>query len=265
MTRSAYRALTQELLQDVPGRHRAVVSPTEPGVVAGLGHLDPGIGRGEWRIMVADGATAKAGEPLIEIVGTAGELAAAEDHVLGALGYAGGVARRCRELRSSCPTGLRIACGGWKKLPAPLKPLLRAGLDAGGVTPRLIDGEFVYVDKNVVRLLGGVEAAAAGAAKLDHGPSAVQVTSAADAVRAARAGVGIVMVDTGDLATLTAAHRELDAAGLRGTVVLAFAGGVTSDDLVAVWRAGAEVVDLGRAILDAPLWDLHVEVADPAG
>ena len=261
--RPQIRHLTRELLQDVPGTYRALVTPTEAGLVAGLGLLDPRAGSlpaGQWHVLVAEGARRAAGEPIVEIVGTAAELAAAEDQVLGPLGYAGGIAGRCRDLVEGCPDGLRIACGGWKKLPGPLKPLLRAGLSVGGVTPRLVEGDFVYIDKNVVLLLGGIETAVRAAAALDHGPPAVQVTSVPEALHATQAGAGIVMVDTGDLSMLADTHAALRAARLRDHVVLAFAGGVTADDLTQVHQAGAEVVDLGRAILDAPLWDLHVEV-----
>ncbi|ROO87958.1 nicotinate-nucleotide pyrophosphorylase (carboxylating) [Actinocorallia herbida] len=260
-----FRNLTQELLQDIPGTHRALVTATEPGIAAGLGRLDQDLGEtaaGRWRVLVEEGESIPSGGALVEIVGTAAELAAAEDRVLGPLGYAGGVARRCAELRRACPDGLRIACGGWKKLPAPLKPLLREGLAAGGVTPRLVDGDFVYVDKNVVGLLGGPKAAVHSAVLLDHGPVAVQVASVAEALDAACAGAGIVMVDTGELRMLADVHHALTEAGLRGDLVLAFAGGVTSGMLGDVRSAGAEVVDLGRAILDAPLWDLHLQILD---
>jgi nicotinate-nucleotide pyrophosphorylase (carboxylating) len=53
----------------------------------------------------------------------------------------------------------------------------------------------------------------------------------------------------------------LAASGRRRQLTLAFAGGVALADLRAVRDAGADVVDLGRAILDAPLWDLHVVVS----
>jgi len=35
---------------------------------------------------------------------------------------------------------------------------------------------------------------------------------------------------------------------------------VARSDLVEVQTCGAEIVDMGRAVLDAPLWDLRLEV-----
>lgn len=260
---AVYRQLTRELLAEVDGQFRGLVSATEAGIVAGLALLDDAAsGRdiGAWRRLVAEGSTVGAGQPLVEITGTAGEIAAAENVILGPLGYAGGIAARCREIRDACPPGLRVACGGWKKLPVALKPLLRAGLDAGGVTPRLVEGDFVYVDKNTARMLGGVTAAAVAGVGLDHGSVAVQVASAEEALAAVAAGARIIMDDTGSVEVLREVADALSCNGLRDVVTLAFAGGVHLDDLAAVRSAGADVVDLGRAILDAPLWDLHLEV-----
>jgi nicotinate-nucleotide pyrophosphorylase (carboxylating) len=257
------RHLTEEILADVRGVHRAVVSPTEAGVVAGVealreltatGHL------GRCVLLCAGGQTVTAGTPIAEITGTATQLAAAEDVVLGPLGFAGGIARRCRDIMAGRPDGLRVVCGGWKKLPNALKPLLRDALAAGGVAPRLVDGEFVYVDKNVVTLSGGVGAAVGAASRLNHGPVAVQVTTPEAAIAAVLAGARVIMDDTGALDSLQAVDQALRDKGFRGDVMLAFAGGVSVQDLEEVRRKGADIVDLGRAILDAPLWDLHMVV-----
>ncbi len=259
------RRITQELLAGATGIRRGVVLAAEPGTVAGIGLLDPSLApdpAGAWVALRRDGDAVEAGTALVEVTGTAWELAVAEDHVLGVLGFAGGVARTALSIRHAAPDGMRVVCGGWKKLPAALKPALRAGLDVAGIGHRLLDDEFVYVDKNVVTQLGGVSAAVAVGRRLGHGPVAVQVMDVDDALRAAEAGCGIVMVDTGDLDTLHAVVRHLRSAG--SDVAVAFAGGVGPGDLDAVAAAGASIVDVGRAVLDADLWDLRFVVEPPA-
>lgn len=258
------RRITEELLASVPGTHRAVVVAAEPGLVAGLGLLDPSaapVAVGRWRTLCADGDEVPAGTPIVEVTGSAAELGAAEDFVLGPLGLTGGIAARARAIRRAAPAGLGIACGGWKKLPHALKPLLRAGLEVAGVRPRLVPGEFVYVPKNTVTLLGGIEQAVRAGLALAHGPVAVQVTDVAGALTGYRAGARIVMVDDGSPETLAAVDAALRAGGRRAEITLGFGGGVTPDALAAARSAGADVVDVGRAVLDAPLWDLRVEVA----
>jgi nicotinate-nucleotide pyrophosphorylase (carboxylating) len=170
------------------------------------------------------------------------------------------LARRAVELREAAPLGLHIACGGWKKLPAAMKPVLRAALGVAGIGHRLVDGDFVYIDKNVVRLHAGIAPAVRAGIALHHGPVAVQVTDPEQALAAVAAGCGVVMVDTGTIDDLVEVDAALRIAGTRQRVLVAFGGGVTGETLEPAWRAGADIVDIGRSILDAPLWDLRVQV-----
>ena len=254
------------LLGGAAGRFRAVVEACEPGIIAGTGFVDPAASLGEsgsWRLLVAEGGSVAAGQPLIELIGEAARLGIAEDHVLGPLGFASGIATRAKTFRDAAPAGLSIACGGWKKLPLALKPLLRAGLAVSGILPRLVEGDFVYVGKNAVIMLGGVNQAIAAGRAAGHGPVAVQVKSVDEAVSAVRAGAGIIMVDTAQIADLAQVHAALPRLGLRQSVRLAFGGGVGLQDLVPAAAAGADAVDVGRAILDAPLLDLRMRVCSP--
>jgi nicotinate-nucleotide pyrophosphorylase (carboxylating) len=251
------------LLRGAIGLYRAVVEACEPGIVAGTSFVDPAASlgtSGSWRLLVQEGATVEAGQPLIELIGDASRLGVAEDYVLGPLGFASGIATRARIFRDAAPAGLSIACGGWKKLPLALKPLLRAGLAVSGILPRLVEGDFVYVGKNAVIMLGGVDAAIKAGVAVGHGPVAVQVKSVEEAVSSVRTGAGIIMVDTADLADLADVHAELTRLGLRQNVRLAFGGGVRLQDLVPAAQAGADAVDVGRAILDAPMLDLRMRV-----
>ena len=266
-SRAAAAEISRALLGGVAGSHRAVVEAAQPGIVAGFAFVDREavpVAAGAWRILAADGQHVETGEVLVEVSGSAAQIAVAEDYVLGPLGFASGVATRAAAFRAACPPGMSIACGGWKKLPAALKPLLRAGLHAAGVLPRLVPGEFVYVSKNAVALLGDVDAAIRAAIAVDHGPVAVQVKDVEEALYAARAGAGVIMVDTGVLGDLGAVHDALRACGLRDRLTLAFGGGVRLEDLERAWQLGAQAVDVGRAILDAPLLDLRMRVVPGA-
>lgn len=258
--------IAASLFRNAGGTYRAVVEATEPGLLAGTAFVDPASAparAGSWRLLAGEGTRVEPGQPLIELHGTAAELGVAEDYILGPLGFASGIAARAAAIRAAAPAGLSIACGGWKKLPVALKPLLRAGLAAAGILPRLVEGDFVYLGKNAVIMLGGVDPAIAAGRAVDHGPVAIQVRNVDEALHAARQGAGIVMVDTGVLTDLGEVHEALEQHGLRRDVVLAFAGGVRVEDLPAVQGLGAQAVDMGRAILDAPLLDLRMRVFSP--
>jgi nicotinate-nucleotide pyrophosphorylase (carboxylating) len=257
---SAPRRITHELVAGLGGRYRAVVSPTEPGIVAGTGLLAPWSADpvGAWHIVASEGQRVEPGQPVLHLEGDAWEISVAEDHAMGILGFAGGIAGRSMEIKAQAPHGLRVVCGAWKKLPAAMKPALRAGLDVAGLSHRLLDGDFVYVGKNQVAMFGDVVRAVTAALGLGHGPVSVQVVDVEEALRAVGAGADVVMVDTGRLADLDAIGSALRSRGI--DVLLAYAGGVDALQLRRIAYLGADIVDIGRAVLDAPLWDLHMEV-----
>jgi len=254
--------ISARLLATAHPRGEGVVTATEPGVLAGGREAIAALPEDLAPLVElrrGDGEMLAAGDAIAACTGTAIELQRIEDHLLGVLGVASGIATRAHTIVSSAPTGLRIVCGGWKKLPPALKPVLRAALDAAGIGHRLLPHEFVYVDKNAVTMLGGIAPAVGAGLAVENGPVAVQVKDPADIATAIEAGAGAVMVDTGSITDLRAAQAVLDRLG-RADVVLAFGGGARIDDLGRLRAAGADVVDLGRAILDAPLLDLRFDV-----
>ena len=95
---------------------------------------------------------------------------------------------------------------------------------------------------------------------MDHGPVSIQVSSVEESLFAAEAGAGIIMVDTAKIEDLRAVNNALVANNFRHSTVLAFGGGVQLDQLDDIHSAGADTVDIGRAILDAPLLDLRIRV-----
>ncbi len=264
MSKTANR-MNQGLLSSALGEFTAYVIAVEEGVVAGLEFIDPdnnSFALKSIKKLVSNGAKVEAGSRLVEVVGTASQLAIAEDYILGPLGYASGLATRAASFKEACPPGLSIACGGWKKLPVALKPIIRSGLASVGVLPRLVDGDFVYVGKNSVTMLGGVKNAIDAGLALNHGPVSVQVKSVEEASYALEHGAGVIMVDTGDLDDLRDVAQLLRSAKGAESTKLAFGGGVKKADLHEVGAIGAQFVDVGRAILDAPLLDLRLSVTD---
>ena len=255
--------MVSSLFGNVSGAFTADILATEPGAVAGMEFLDSSLApapAGHWELLAGNGDRVVPSQALLRVTGSATELGVAEDYVMGGLGFACGIATRARAIMDLCPPGLQIACGGWKKLPAALKPLLRSALSSVGVLPRLVSGDFVYLSKNAVTLLGGVGPAIEVGRKLNRGPVAVQVNNVGEAEFAVECGAGVIMVDTGRLQDLAAVHARLQALDCRNQLKLAFGGGVKPEDLERARTAGADTVDIGRAILDAPLLDLRMEI-----
>ena len=142
---------------------------------------------------------------------------------------------------------------------------LREAIAVGGAGMRLVDEPFVYLDKNFVRMFAGISEVVGRAYSMNGRVVAVQIRGETgpiveEAVLACRAGAGVLMVDTGSvkdlLEVVEATHRH----GFRQRVKIAFGGGVTAERLEEVVAAGADIIDIGRAIIDAPIVDFRLDV-----
>lgn len=169
---------------------------------------------------------------------------------------------------------MRIVCGSWKKLPYEMKPLISEAVTAGGAGARICEEPMVYLDKNYVEMLGGIQASLRAADKLEGRKKVVQIRGryengdiVREAFSAISAGADIVFVDTGRLsdirkvceALLPALKSWKEEFGYRD-VKLAYAGGVSFEQIPELRSLGVDIVGVGRAIIDAPLLDMHMDV-----
>jgi nicotinate-nucleotide pyrophosphorylase (carboxylating) len=217
----------------------------------------------EW--LAQDGARLEAGMAVCHARGDAWQVVRAEETLLATLGKASGVATAAAELVAATAGRARVVCGAWKKVAPELRGALRDAVMLGGAGMRILDRPFVYLDKNYVRMLGGVVAAVRRGRGVEGRAVVVQLRGGAcriddEAEAAVDAGADLLMVDTGQVADLAAVAGRLRATRPSSRVVLAFGGGVRLDGVDAILDAGATVLDVGRAILDAPLVDFRLDV-----
>ena len=261
--------LRDTLFAPLAGRlYDAEITACAAGVLAGARRLseraaDIGLAI---ECLAAEGERVAPGDSVCRVRGNAWEIARAEEMLVGSVAKPSGVATAAAALVDIARGRARVVCGAWKKVPPETRPELRAAIAAGGAAMRILDRPFVYLDKNYVRMLGGV-APAVRRARLVEGRAVVvqlrgETASVADeAALAAAESADVVMVDTGDVADLAAVVARLG----HGHVVVAFGGGVTAATLERAIAAGAEVVDIGRAIIDAPLLDFRFDVVTRVG
>ncbi len=211
-----------------------------------------------------DGDRLSPGCQLARVAGNPFQIAKAENVLLGALSKSSGIATAARRARDKAGSGLRVVSGGFKKMPHVLKAMVRKAVRDGGLEVRMVEHPFVYLDKNYVRILGGIEPALQAVSHLG-GNVVIQVRGETapigqEAVQAALAGAALVMVDTGrpeDLARVSATLREK---GLRAAVQVAFAGEVDLEQLEELARYDVDAVDIGYAIVDAPCLPMRFDV-----
>jgi nicotinate-nucleotide pyrophosphorylase (carboxylating) len=238
----------------VCGVSAAVASTDELGF-----HLDE---------ILTEGASVRSGDAVCRFRASPKQVALAEERLIGLLGKPSGIATATREFVEQADGKLRVVSGAWKKLPFSQRDMIRNAIQCGGAEPRITTTPFVYIDKNMARILGGPTPALAAASGLP-GQKVVQLgggdTLPDAACELASAGADIIFVDTGDRADVALVDEALRAKGMRGRVQLAFAGGLKPVDLDGLAELGVDIVDVGRAIVDAPLVDMHLAVLDIDG
>lgn len=197
--------------------------------------------------------------------GTAWQVTRAEEELLGCIGKPSGVATAAYELVALAGDRARVVCGAWKKVPREVRAELRQAIATGGAGIRIVDEPFVYLDKNYIRMFGGIIPAVRRARELQGRVIVVQLRGEERALEeeareAVAEGAHILMVDTGRLEDLKAVQEVAFKEGFRSQIKLAFAGGVNKENIEDIIDAGADIVDVGRAIIDAPLLDFRLDV-----
>ncbi|MGC8604447.1 MAG: nicotinate-nucleotide pyrophosphorylase, partial [Desulfomonilaceae bacterium] len=215
--------------------------------------------------LAPEGAFMRSGFPVLRLIGGAEDVARGEEELLACVGKASGVATAASKLLAQVNGKVRIVCGAWKKVAPDLRKDLRHAIAVGGAGIRLLDRPFVYLDKNYVRMFGSVKSAVERARGIDGHTVAVQIRGdtnliSEEADQALNAGAGVIMVDTGNIDDLRIVVEIVGRKGFRNYVKIAFAGGVDSSSLEDVATAGADIVEVGRAIIDASILDFRFDV-----
>jgi nicotinate-nucleotide pyrophosphorylase (carboxylating) len=214
---------------------------------------------------LAEGKPVQPGDEVLRVSGSPTQIALAEERLVGLIAKPSGIATAASRFVDRAGGRLQIVSGAWKKLPFSQKDMIRSAITAGGAAPRIADWPFAYLDKNFVTMLGGVQCALNAVAahqELDDYQRIIQVVDVDGACVAARGGAHIVFVDTGRIDDVSTVSRALRATGLRDRVRLAFGGGVQLTDIDRLRGLDVDIVDIGRAIVDAPLLDMTFRVVN---
>lgn len=253
------RTFTAEVRAQSEGLLSGVASLREKGEDIGVRFLTS----------LPEGAPLHGGTVVAAFAGTPKQIALCEESLIGLVAKYSGVATAAA--RAAAGAGrIRVVCGAWKKMPGDSRQALRRAVTTGGLPTRLADQNFVYLDKNYVRMLGGIRPTLAAALEVGQRVRAIQIrgeTAAigAEAVAAAEAGADILMVDTGRLEDARAVSAAVRDRHVRERVRIAFSGGLRIEDLAGLQAEDIDIIDIGRAIIDAPLLDMTLDVAGPYG
>jgi nicotinate-nucleotide pyrophosphorylase (carboxylating) len=212
-----------------------------------------------------EGTQVCAGDILARLRGTPKQIAMAEEVLIGLMAKPSGIATATHEFVKKAGRRPQIVCGAWKKMPPQLKDMIRRAIVAGGGSFRITPYPFVYLDKNYVEMLHGVQGCMAAASRLNGSAKVVQLKGrykdiAQEACDAANCGAAIIFIDTGVRKDIDRVSSALSSLGLRESVRIAFGGNIKPEDMTELKSMDVDILDIGRAIVDAPLIDMRMEV-----
>ncbi|MEV0341420.1 hypothetical protein AB0H49_20555 [Nocardia sp. NPDC050713] len=244
---------------------RADVVAQEPGIIVGVEEAAKATAEVGAVVChrIEEAVRVDAGRTVLSIEGNPLSIALAEERLVGIMAKPSGIATAAARFVERAAGSIRVVSGAWKKLPFSQKSMIRTAIAAGGMEPRIAEWPFAYLDKNFVSMLGGV---AETLSAVDSHPElasyrrVIQVTTADEALVAARGGAQTVFVDTGRLADLSLISDALRSHGLRSDVELAFGGGLSIEDVDVLRGMDVDVIDVGRSVVDAPLLDMKLRV-----
>jgi nicotinate-nucleotide pyrophosphorylase (carboxylating) len=212
---------------------------------------------------IADGDQIRKSQVLMQISGDAQTLLSAERTLLNVLSRMSGIATKTRTLTQKLKDAnskARIAATR-KSAPGLLYFDKKAVIIGGGDPHRLHLDDMVLIKDNHVAIVGGVEEAvkvakanASFTKKIE-----VEVTTKEDALKAAKAGADIVMLDNFSPKQAKAAVEALRKAGF-GNVLLEVSGGVTGENLLDYAAAQVDVISLGELTHSVKALDISLEI-----
>ena len=220
-----------------------------------------------WKLK--SGERLKGGQEIAAFSGTPEKIVRFENLVIGLIAKPSGIATAAQEAKKLAAGKIRLVAGGWKKHPFPIKEQVLEAVASGGIAQRILEEPFVYLDKNYVRILGGISPALQAVASFSKA-RVIQLRGefsiiAEEAREALSLGADVLMVDTGSLQDLEDVLAVLRKEKVLHRVQLAFAGGIKLKDIPLLVEKGVDILDIGAAILDAPWLDLTYDVVKDAG
>jgi nicotinate-nucleotide pyrophosphorylase (carboxylating) len=231
----------------------------EDGVLAGLEEAcEVFLYFGTWiETIREDGQQIKKGDVVLEIAGSAADILRAERLALNFLGRMSGIATltaRCvARAGSARVAATRKTTPGFRKFE---KKAVKMG---GGDAHRYDLSSAVMIKDNHIAIMGieGAVAAAKEAASFTK-KIEIEVETVADAVKAAKLGVDIIMFDNMRPKTIAEGVKKVRKAEPR--IIIEASGGITMDNIGEYARAGVDVISLGALTRDAKWLDFSLDL-----
>ncbi|GAB6100950.1 carboxylating nicotinate-nucleotide diphosphorylase [Thermococcus atlanticus] len=245
----------------------AVIIAKQDGVIAGLEEAKAlfehsGV---EVELKVKDGDEVKRGDVIVKLRGNARKILLLERTALNIIGRMSGIAtqvRRLMEKVGAVNPNVRVA-GTRKTL---LKPLdKRAILIGGGEMHRFSLSDAILIKDNHLALIPLEEAIRRAKAFSVYKVVEVEVESLEDALKAAKAGADVIMLDNMTPERIEEVLEALKREGLRERVKIEVSGGITEENIQSYAKLDIDVISLGALTHSVKNFDVSLEITGKSG
>jgi nicotinate-nucleotide pyrophosphorylase (carboxylating) len=254
--------ITSELTVPEGLEAKGMVTVKEDCVVSGLGYLSEKVNTFglDIDILIKDGEDAKKGDVVAVIKGNARKMLLVERVFINILGRMSGIAtttRRIVDKVRKVNSNVRIAATR-KTLMGRLDKI--AVIIGGGDPHRWNLSDHVLIKDNHIALVGLEEAVKRAKKTSFVRKIEVEVVSPEDAVKIAKMGVDIILLDNFKPLDVYRAIELLNRNGLRNKVMLEVSGGINEGNITDYARCDIDVISMGSLTHSTKSVDFSLEI-----
>ncbi|MBO8175100.1 MAG: carboxylating nicotinate-nucleotide diphosphorylase [Thermococcus sp.] len=254
--------VTSEAVIPEDMRAKAIIIAKQSGVIAGLE---------EARLLfeyfgvkveqkVKDGQKVEKGQILMEFEGNARKILLVERTALNIIGRMSGIATQTRKLAEKVKAvNPRVRVAGTRK--TLLKPLDKKAILIGGGEPhRFSLSDAILIKDNHLALVPLDEAIKRAKSFSIYKIVEVEVESLEDALRAAKLGADVIMLDNMTPKQVEETLKALKREGLREKVKIEVSGGITEENIQDYAKLDIDVISLGALTHSVKNFDVSLEI-----
>ncbi len=262
--------IRDEIFRDIATKKiHAAIKADDKGIIAETGTMKSTAGELELQVeyTVHEGSLTGKDDIIAQFCGFPKQLAMAEERLIGLMAKPSGIATAARSFIDKAGPNIQIVSGAWKKIHISQKEVVRRAVTTGGAKCRICNNPFLYIDKNYVKMLGGIKESLETVNRLTGYVKVIQIEGrlndiCMEACEAAKNKADIIFIDNGNKDDINNVSQCLLKNNLRDKVKLAFAGNIKLADMDTLKGSDVDILDIGRAVIDAPLLDMRMEILD---
>jgi nicotinate-nucleotide pyrophosphorylase (carboxylating) len=254
--------VTSEAVIPEGTKARAVIIARQSGVIAGVEeakalfeHFDVKVG-----VQKRDGEEVREGDVIIELLGDARAILLVERTALNIMGRMSGIATEVRKLVERIKAvNPKVRVAGTRK--TLLKPMdKRAILIGGGEPHRFSLSDAILIKDNHLALVPLEEAIRRAKTFSIYKVVEVEVETLEDALKAAKAGADVIMLDNMTPEQIEDVLEALKHERLREKVKIEVSGGITPENIEEYAGLDIDVISLGALTHSVKNFDVSLEI-----